>query len=138
MGIVTTLLLIKVGFKTSLIQTLTFGTLVRIGLIRRKEVPGSYFQYANLNSGLLGEVIERVSGQRFDQFMEHEVICTAQTGSFILLFQVISVRRASENEISGRWDPRGPWYTQADGDASNCFYGMTALDDPEKFLINYP
>ncbi len=108
---------------------------------RREEVPGSYFQYANLNSGLLAEVIERVSGQRFDQFMEHEVIAPLNmTGSFNPCSLSSDQRAAGfrKRDPSGRWDPRGPWYTQVDGDASNCFYGMTALDDPEKFLISYP
>ena len=39
-----------------------------------RETPGSYFEYANLNFGLVAEIIERVSGQRFDQFMQDEVI----------------------------------------------------------------
>ena len=108
---------------------------------RREEVPGSYFQYANLNSGLIAEIIERVSGQRFDQFMEYEVIAPLNmTGSFNPCSLSRDQRAAAfrKRDPNGRWDPDGPWYTQVDGDASNCFYGMTAIDDPEKFLINYP
>ena len=108
---------------------------------RREEVPGSYFQYANLNSGLIAEIIERVSGQRFDQFMEYEVIAPLNmTGSFNPCSLSGDQRAAAfrKRDPNGRWDPDGPWYTQVDGDASNCFYGMTAIDDPEKFLINYP
>ena len=108
---------------------------------RREEVPGSYFQYANLNSGLIAEIIERVSGQRFDQFMEHEVIAPLNmTGSFNPCSLSSDQRAAAfrKRDPNGRWDPHGPWYTQVDGDASTCFYGMTALDDPEKFLTNYP
>lgn len=37
--------------------------------------PGTnYFHYANLNYGLLGTLIERVSGSRFDQYMQTEVL----------------------------------------------------------------
>ena len=35
----------------------------------RHEAPGAYFEYANLNFGVIAEVIEHVSGQRFDHFM---------------------------------------------------------------------
>ena len=36
--------------------------------------PGAYFTYANLNFGLLATIIENVSGQRFDLFMEDKVL----------------------------------------------------------------
>lgn len=36
--------------------------------------PGSYFRYANINFGLVGTIIERVTGQRFDAAMDALVI----------------------------------------------------------------
>ena len=33
------------------------------------QAPGEYFSYANINYGLLGTIIERVSGERFDNYM---------------------------------------------------------------------
>ncbi|MCC5934459.1 MAG: serine hydrolase [Balneolales bacterium] len=35
----------------------------------RTEAPGSFFMYSNLNYGLLGSIIEAVTGQRFDRYM---------------------------------------------------------------------
>ncbi len=35
----------------------------------RKEPPGEYFSYCNANFGLAGTLIEKISGQNFDQFM---------------------------------------------------------------------
>ena len=36
--------------------------------------PGEFFHYANLNYGLLGTLIERASGKRFDVFMHDEIL----------------------------------------------------------------
>ena len=38
------------------------------------QAPGSYFTYANLNFGLLGTIIERVSGQRFDEYERTHIL----------------------------------------------------------------
>jgi CubicO group peptidase (beta-lactamase class C family) len=35
----------------------------------RTEEPGTYFAYSNINYGLIGTLIEALSGQRFDEFM---------------------------------------------------------------------
>jgi CubicO group peptidase (beta-lactamase class C family) len=40
----------------------------------RTEAPGSYFAYSNINYGLIGTLIEALSGERFDVFMEGEVL----------------------------------------------------------------
>lgn len=41
------------------------------GIDRR---PGRYFSYTNLNYGVIGTIFERISGQRFDEFMRSEVL----------------------------------------------------------------
>lgn len=40
----------------------------------RQEIPGNHFAYSNINYGLIGTLIEKISGQRFDQFMETEIL----------------------------------------------------------------
>ena len=40
----------------------------------RSEIPGSYFTYSNLNFGLIGTLIEKISNQRFDVFMKNEIL----------------------------------------------------------------
>lgn len=105
-----------------------------------RESPGSYFEYANLNFGLVAEIIERVSGQRFDQFMQDEVIAPlGMTGSFNLCTLPRDQRAAGfrKRNANDEWDPEGPWYTQVDGEEVSCFYGMAALDAPDQFLIHY-
>jgi len=40
----------------------------------RIEEPGTYFAYSNINFGLIGSLIEAISGQRFDQYMKSEIL----------------------------------------------------------------
>ena len=49
----------------------------------RKEPPGEYFIYCNANFGLAGTLIEKISGQNFDDFMsENLFIPMGITGSY--------------------------------------------------------
>ena len=38
------------------------------------EAPGVYFSYSNLNFGILGTILEAVSGERFDRYMRAHVL----------------------------------------------------------------
>ena len=38
------------------------------------EAPGKYFQYSNLNYGILGTIIERVTGERFDLYQQNHIL----------------------------------------------------------------
>ncbi len=50
----------------------------------RKEAPGEYYTYCNANFGLAGTVIERITGQRFEDFMQQNLfIPLGITGSYI-------------------------------------------------------
>jgi CubicO group peptidase (beta-lactamase class C family) len=81
--------------------------------------PGRYFEYVNLNWGVLGTVIEAVSGQRFDRYMKQAVLAPLKiAGGF-------NAQELSEDEIghlavlyrkrSGEvWDANGPWVAQVD------------------------
>lgn len=81
--------------------------------------PGRYFEYVNLNWGVLGTVIEAVSGQRFDRYMKQAVLAPLRiAGGF-------NAEELSEDEIgnlavlyrkrSGEvWDANGPWVAQVD------------------------
>lgn len=40
----------------------------------RTEQPGSYFAYSNLNYGLIGTLIEMLSGIRFDQYLKQHIL----------------------------------------------------------------
>lgn len=105
-----------------------------------REIPGSYFEYANLNFGLLAEIIERVTGQRFDQFMQNEVIAPlGMTGSFnpCTLPRDQLAAGFRKRNANGEWDSEGSWHAQVDGERVSCFYGMAALKAPDQFLTYY-
>lgn len=50
----------------------------------RNEGPGEYFTYCNANFGLAGTIIEKITGQRFEEFMQQNLfIPLGITGSYI-------------------------------------------------------
>ncbi|MRR19958.1 class A beta-lactamase-related serine hydrolase [bacterium] len=50
----------------------------------RKEAPGEYYTYCNANFGLAGTVIERITGQRFEDYMQQNLLVPLGiTGSYI-------------------------------------------------------
>ena len=106
----------------------------------KAEAPGVYFEYANLNFGVLAEVIERVSARRFDQFMREEVLRPLGLAAD---FNACEVPReelggALSKRFEGyKWHPERLWATQVDGEQRVCFYGDATLDNPAAFLEGY-
>ena len=105
-----------------------------------KEKPGYYFAYSNLNFGLLAEIIERVSNQRFDIFMKNEVLTPlGLTASFnpcvISANQLATTYR--KRDKAGFWKPKRSWLAQIDAGRPNCIYGSENLSDLQGFLSNY-
>ena len=104
------------------------------------EAPGVYFEYANLNFGVIAEVIERVSARRFDQFMREEVLRPLGLAAD---FNACEVPRdelggALSKRFEGyKWHPERSWASQVDGAQRVCFYGDAMLDDPAAFLAGY-
>ena len=82
--------------------------------------PGTYFQYCNFNFGVLASVMEKVSGQRFDRFMQAQVLGPlgmvggfdpSQFSDLELANLATLYRKRSADE---RWDTSGPWFAQTD------------------------
>lgn len=52
----------------------------------RTEEPGTYFAYSNINYGLIGTLVEAISGQRFDVYMKNQILePMGITGSYNVL-----------------------------------------------------
>lgn len=82
--------------------------------------PGRYFAYCNLGFGVLGTLIERVTGKRFDLHMYEDVfpalgmgasfnpnlLSDADFGKLAVLY-----RKGGDDRS---WDPAGPWLAQFD------------------------
>jgi CubicO group peptidase (beta-lactamase class C family) len=81
--------------------------------------PGRYFTYCNLNFGVVGTVIEAITRQRFDRYMQQSVLrpmgiaggFTPETLTPEAIQQVAVLYRKASN---GVWDAQGPWVPQID------------------------
>lgn len=83
--------------------------------------PGEYFTYCNLGWGVIGTVMEAVSGERFDHLMRRllldplgihggynpSALPVADLAKVATLYR----KRTVDTEV---WDPAGPWIAQAD------------------------
>lgn len=83
--------------------------------------PGRYFTYANLNWGVIGTVMEKVTGERFDLLMRRLLLDPLEVrgGYNPAAFSADEVantatlyrKRTLDTEV---WQPAGPWIAQAD------------------------
>jgi CubicO group peptidase (beta-lactamase class C family) len=100
------------------------GSLFRGGLSwRRHRAPGAWFNYTNLNWGVVGTVVERATGERFDRLMKRLVLQPlGLPGGFLpsefspdeahdLATLYRKRRMDGEREI---WEVEGPWRPQVD------------------------
>lgn len=84
------------------------------------QVPGIYFEYCNLNYGLLGTIIEVVTGERFDLYQKNHILEELDIhgdyvpGNFSLeeFKKLGTVYR--KRDASGCWDEHGPWHGAVD------------------------
>ena len=83
--------------------------------------PGAAYSYCNLGYALVGEIIEKVTGRRFDLYMRDTLFGPLGIdGGFNPLLvsdrhfaDICPLYRKQKDEDSP-WDPQGPWYPQID------------------------
>lgn len=83
--------------------------------------PGAFFTYSNLNWGVIGTIMERVSGERFDLLMRRLLLQplglhggynpSAFTAEDVANTATLYRRRTTDTEI---WNTAGPWIAQVD------------------------
>ncbi len=74
----------NVGNPSSFAELLSPGGSYYTEDMWRKEAPGIYYSYCNANFGLAGTIIERITGQRFEGFMQQNLfVPLGITGSYI-------------------------------------------------------
>jgi CubicO group peptidase (beta-lactamase class C family) len=86
------------------------------------EPPGSWFAYADVNFAVIAELIERMTGERFDLFMTRRVFAPLGLNCGYnwsgvpqrLRAQAAAIYRKAPSD-EGPWDPAGPWQVQVDG-----------------------
>jgi CubicO group peptidase (beta-lactamase class C family) len=85
--------------------------------------PGDYFSYGNLNWGVIGTVMERASGERFDRLMTRLVFAPLGIrGGFnpaeMSAADVTNIATLyrKRTEVNGKeiWNQSGPWVAQVD------------------------
>ena len=85
-----------------------------------QEEIGEYFNYSNLNYGLLGTIIERVTGKRFDiyqrenLFRQLDIKAEYLPANFSAVeFELLGTVYQKKN-LRGQWNEFGDWYGKAD------------------------
>jgi CubicO group peptidase (beta-lactamase class C family) len=83
--------------------------------------PGDYFSYCNLNWGVLGTLMERITGERFDRLMQRLLLAPLGLhGGFnpsefsaddLANLATLYRKRSTDTEV---WNPAGPWIAQVD------------------------
>jgi CubicO group peptidase (beta-lactamase class C family) len=84
--------------------------------------PGGHFSYANLPWGLVGTIMERVGGERFDRLMKRLVLDPlGMQGGYnpaeIRADRVAGIATLYRKATAGDtqlWNPQGPWIAQVD------------------------
>ncbi|MGK5077612.1 serine hydrolase domain-containing protein [Janthinobacterium sp. HLX7-2] len=87
----------------------------------RAKTPGHYFTYANLNWGVIGTVMEKVTGERFDLLMQRLLLDpmglrggynpAAFSADEVANTATLYRKRTLDTEV---WQPQGPWIAQVD------------------------
>jgi CubicO group peptidase (beta-lactamase class C family) len=83
------------------------------------RAPGRYFEYVNLNWGVLGTVMEAASGQRFDRYMKQAVLDPLHiAGGFnpeeFSESEIRNVATLYRKQTEAGWNVAGPWVPQVD------------------------
>ncbi len=105
----------------------------------RDGEPGQYFTYSNLNWAVIGTIMERVTGERFDRLMQRLLLTpmglrggynpSAFSQQEAADTATLYRRRTRDTEI---WDSKGPWIAQVDD------FGVSPPQPPagiEKYVI---
>ncbi|MDX2219830.1 MAG: serine hydrolase domain-containing protein [Burkholderiales bacterium] len=85
--------------------------------------PGAFFQYANLPWGIIGTVMEKASGERFDRLMRRLILDPMQLKGGYHPYDFppadidnLATLYRKRSEVNGKevWNPAGPWVAQVD------------------------
>lgn len=84
--------------------------------------PGDYFTYCNLGWGVIGTIMERVTGERFDRLMQRLLIQPLGLSAGYnpselpesALGKLATLYRKRGTDDGAAWNPAGPWVPQVD------------------------
>lgn len=83
------------------------------------QAPGKCFKYSNINYGLLGTIIEKVTGERFDKYQKSHIlkqldIKADYTPGNLSKGEFKNLGVIYQKNKDGKWDENGPWVPQID------------------------
>lgn len=90
--------------------------------------PGSQYQYCNLNFNMVGTIIEKVSGERFDQYVKHHVLDPLNIYGGYCVDSLDKTRFASiyeYNKDSAKFIPSPMAYAPRSAEIANYTMGYT-------------
>jgi CubicO group peptidase (beta-lactamase class C family) len=98
----------------------------------RTETPGTFFTYSNLNFGLIGTLIEKLSNQRFDVFMKTNVLNVLNVSGSYNVTDIANINNLATlyRNIGGNWTPTADNFQGADPlpyDLTNYLPGTNGL-----------
>jgi CubicO group peptidase (beta-lactamase class C family) len=111
------------GVDTALKDVLTPGAAQygKGGIWADNEGPGRYFTYSNLNWSVIGTLMEKVTGERFDRLMKRLVLepMGIAGGYNVAGFTPQEVDNTAtlyrkRGADTATWNPAGPWIAQVD------------------------
>lgn len=79
----------------------------------KDQPPGDFFTYTNLNYGVIATIIERVSGERFDHYMQHAVFVPLGIKAGYN-WSGIAGQKLPVATLYNKTTPDGPWLAQID------------------------
>jgi CubicO group peptidase (beta-lactamase class C family) len=86
-----------------------------------RAAPGAYFTYCNLGWGIIGTIMERVTGERFDRLMQRLILAPLGLGGGYNVAELAPPERANLATLYRKrtvdtevWNLQGPWIAQAD------------------------
>ena len=90
-----------------------------IHFANRNEEIGKYFSYCNLNYGILGTIIERVTNERFDLYQKNHILKQLKTKADYLVANLSknefeNLGTIYQKNINGVWNENFDWTTQID------------------------
>ncbi len=109
------------------------------------EEPRKFFSYCNLNYGVLGTIIEVVSGKRFDVFQRESILMQLATKADYVPanlaaeeFEQLGAIYRKKNP-AGVWNEFGEWFAQMDDFKAQPVADTLALQNPydEKFCYDF-
>lgn len=108
----------------------------------KDEPPGEYYSYCDLNCVLLAEMIERLTGERFDKYQKRHVLKQLDTKADYVVANLSEEEYNNlatiykKMDIYGIWNENGKWYPQRD-DTSDKLLNPDAIYRKKEVLNRY-